>query len=134
MKNSFRANHRNQDIIIFFEFLLKEVVIVLIATLIIWKLKNWTFIRTLKHIYLNIGLAYISLLGRELFWAIDQNRWDVRKANNDVRVVLLISLIGINAVTCPFMLNSDKRFIVMIIPGFVWLFTIVESMVKRWWK
>ena len=134
MKSNLKLNNHKQDVVFFVRFLIFEILIVLMMTLLACMLKEWTFIKAIKSMYLLCSLIVICQLGLEMFRALDQYHWNFREASIYYSIFPAIVLIVINATTCPLMLQSDKRFIVLIIPAFIWLAQILYGILLRWLK
>lgn len=134
MIDSNRLKTNRNDFILFFKLLGYEIILVLFFAVIVYWLQNETFTHALHRSFLKISLLILAVYGSEVLWTIDQNKWHLRIANEKYPIYPALSLVLINAATGPLMIQSHKRFVVLMIPALVWLITIVESIIKRRWK
>lgn len=114
--------------------LIRELGIIIVLASVFWLLKDGDFIMCCCKSTFLISLAFICLLGIEVFSALDNNRWRIKLANEEYQVYKAIILIVLNALVLLLTGPNERIYSIFIVPIILWGMMIMIRRICNIWK
>jgi peptidoglycan/LPS O-acetylase OafA/YrhL len=122
------------DVFFFIRYVIVEIICVLVLAALILIITKDPFEYTLKRSAYVLSMAAIGFLGIEAFDSIVNNRWRIKRANEDYPVYSAFILIVINAIISQLIDTRERGFVMLFCPMVPWLYIILAGTIKRWWN
>ena len=124
----------NPDVFFFIRYVIVEIIYVLVLATLISIITKDPFGYTFKKSAYILSLAAMGFLGIEAFYSIVNNKWRIKRANEDYPVYSAFILIVINAVISQLIDTRERGFVMLFCPMLPWLYIILAGTIKRWWN